>query len=576
MFKIFNSEGSTNTPQPASLLSDRHLGLLNFGNTCYCNAVLQSLYFCKPFRDRIFTTGVYNSDVLLRLQQAKDQSELQRESSVGESSQMTRSLKIDTSKSLLSPQQQTSPKTASLLSPQSLYNNIVKPLANIITQQSTQSVTLLSALKDLFVLIHNTKNSTVSPNVPPPISPNNQTASSNQSLTLINGSLVGEQKQQLKPAIVGKQKAVSPKDFIHHLRQVNEQFRAPIHHDAHEFFNYLINNIAEVLQKQNADLQKLQGDNSLDQPTEKTWIHKLFEGELVNETKCLHCECATYRSEPFLDLSLEIPSNHTSITHALKAFTAPEYMSGRNKFFCDACGALQEAEKRMLIKRLPRILVICLKRFKYVEQYGGYIKLQNRVSFPLQMRMSNAMAQSQSPTSQSQSPEDESDPNQLYQLFSIVIHLGNGANYGHYISVIRSAGRWWVYDDTVVESVDEDQLAQLFGAGIIDTSMQSNGNADSSGQQQDQQNSQLNFEKEIDDCRAGYGFMSGVPRSSLSAEGAYSQHQDFNSSNHERSTFSQRILGGWSMSGSGGSKSDTGASCLPHGTAYMLFYEAIR
>lgn len=26
---------------------------LQFGNTCYCNSVLQALYFCKPFRDRV-------------------------------------------------------------------------------------------------------------------------------------------------------------------------------------------------------------------------------------------------------------------------------------------------------------------------------------------------------------------------------------------------------------------------------------------------------------------------------------------------------------------------------------------
>lgn len=33
-------------------LSNHNL-VAQFGNTCYCNSVLQALYFCRPFREKV-------------------------------------------------------------------------------------------------------------------------------------------------------------------------------------------------------------------------------------------------------------------------------------------------------------------------------------------------------------------------------------------------------------------------------------------------------------------------------------------------------------------------------------------
>ncbi|KAL9272404.1 Ubiquitin carboxyl-terminal hydrolase 3-like protein, partial [Drosera capensis] len=32
---------------------ERYFGLVNHGNSGYCNSVLQALYFCVPFRDKM-------------------------------------------------------------------------------------------------------------------------------------------------------------------------------------------------------------------------------------------------------------------------------------------------------------------------------------------------------------------------------------------------------------------------------------------------------------------------------------------------------------------------------------------
>jgi ubiquitin carboxyl-terminal hydrolase 12/46 len=44
---------------------ERYFGFENFGNTCYCNSVLQALYFCTPFRQRVLeyaASSAYRQD----------------------------------------------------------------------------------------------------------------------------------------------------------------------------------------------------------------------------------------------------------------------------------------------------------------------------------------------------------------------------------------------------------------------------------------------------------------------------------------------------------------------------------
>lgn len=322
---------------------ERYFGFENFGNTCYCNSVLQALYFCVPFRDQLLDYYTSNKG------------------------------SADTEE------------------------NILTCLADLFTQISSQKK---------------------------------------------------------------KTGVISPKRFVQRVRKQNELFRGYMHQDAHEFLNFLLNELVDILEKESVKpasetsssatvangLINLQENGGKKEPL-VTWVHKNFQGILTNETRCLRCETVTARDETFLDLSLDIEQN-SSITSCLKNFSSTETLNAEDKFFCDKCCSLQEAQKRMKIKKPPQILVIHLKRFKYMENLGRYKKLSYRVVFPMELKLSNTM--------------EEADIE--YSLFALVVHVGRGPDHGHYVSLVKSHNHWLLFDDDNVEIIDELAVQTFFGS----------------------------------------------------------------------------------------------------------------
>jgi ubiquitin carboxyl-terminal hydrolase 12/46 len=88
-----------------------------------------------------------------------------------------------------------------------------------------------------------------------------------------------------------------------------------------------------------------------------------------------------------------------------------EMLCGECKYYCENCCSKQEAEKRfiyqaeiliemkffnlfffrMRIKKLPKILALHLKRFKFVGDLNKFKKLTYRVVFPFELRLFNTV-----------------------------------------------------------------------------------------------------------------------------------------------------------------------------------------
>ncbi|KAK4550026.1 hypothetical protein LTR36_002993 [Oleoguttula mirabilis] len=423
--------------------SDKYFGFENYGSTCYCNSIIQCLYYSAPFRENVLSFP--SKPFLESLAE-----ELARSESNGK------------------------PSNGAPLSPRSMS---ATPYPNVSSPARKQTVPGSPGPGGVVKQEENKDSPEFRKKLALAAGPVLDMTGDNSVKYGMDESLFTSLKDIFE-AILGNQShigVVSPHKFLEILRRENEMFRSAMHQDAHEFLNLLLNQVVdnvELFSKQHPMLTQqpqpnvnggapetglaaamssaVAGAQQVGNGLDTHWVHDLFEGTLTSETRCLTCETTSQRDEAFLDLSVDL-SAHTSVTSCLRKFSEEEMLCERNKFHCDNCGGLQEAEKRMKIKRLPRILALHLKRFKYTEDLQRLQKLFHKVVYPFHLRLFNTT-------------DDAEDPDRLYELYAVVVHIGGGPYHGHYVSIIKTQDRGWLlFDDELVEPVDKAYVLSFFG-----------------------------------------------------------------------------------------------------------------
>ncbi|KAI1820136.1 cysteine proteinase [Xylaria intraflava] len=415
--------------------SDKFYGMENFGNTCYCNSIVQALFYTTAFREQVLnfppqspldTPNGTRPKVNVHIRAPNTNGNAQAD---GNGKTNTNGRGPPTPGSPQPGQQvrpEDKPDTPEYKKKQAMLKGPILELAQESSNTCGMEEGTFTGLRDIFMAL---------------VESNTRTG------------------------------VLSPQRFLEIFKRDNEMFRNSMHQDAHEFYGLVLNDVISNVESTAQRLLNRQAEGNAEGMTQslrtalsavaKTtpngtnspgtgWVHDIFEGLLTSETRCLTCETASQRDETFLDLSIDL-EEHTSVTSCLQKFSAEEMLCERNKFHCDHCGGLQEAEKRMKIKRLPKVLALHLKRFKYTEDYSRLQKLFHRVVYPYQLRMFNTT-------------EDMEDPDRLYELYAVVIHIGGNAYHGHYVSVIKTEDRGWLlFDDEMVEPVDKHYVRNFFG-----------------------------------------------------------------------------------------------------------------
>jgi ubiquitin C-terminal hydrolase len=140
------------------------------------------------------------------------------------------------------------------------------------------------------------------------------------------------------------------------------------------------------------------------------------------------------------------PKSTTSLLDCFKYFTTKEMLSDDDQWMCAKCKVLKKTSKKFDLWLLPKVLIVQLKRFTYLD--GSRSKNNLFIDCPLRdLDLSQFVL----------NPDEK--VNAKYELIAVSNHMG-GLGGGHYTAHAKNSvdQKWHTFDDARVSEVDEDSV----------------------------------------------------------------------------------------------------------------------
>ena len=259
--------------------------------------------------------------------------------------------------------------------------------------------------------------------------------------------------------------------------------------DAQEFFNMTFDRLERELHRTLAP---------------NNFLRSMFGGVLSNQLQCA-CSHRSDRDEPFYILSVEVRKR---LQDSLTSFVTDELLQGNNAYLCRTCNQKVDTVKRVVLKEVPPVLLLHLKRFELDYETMRFRKLNDECSFPSVLDVEpytvEAMHRKRSPAGSAQTntdtvPKSESEvktcadddtahedgdnkdrtersteSKYMYDLVGVLVHSGTAAG-GHYYSFIKErpsrfggegVENWFEFNDTLVRPFDPADLPREAFGGV--------------------------------------------------------------------------------------------------------------
>jgi ubiquitin C-terminal hydrolase len=173
----------------------------------------------------------------------------------------------------------------------------------------------------------------------------------------------------------------------------------------------------------------LNEDNSWDKFDTSPFV-PIYHGQTKNCIKCLKCKTVKNVFEEYNSINLNVPLEKSNLTDLFLKYLEKEvHNDTANLYYCETCKNNEVCEKKISLYRLPKILIIVLKRYTFTGS-----KIVSEVTFEPKIKIRESLS------------NDIKD----YHLQSIINHTGNLYN-GHYTNYTIINGKCLFIDDESIK-----------------------------------------------------------------------------------------------------------------------------
>lgn len=164
----------------------------------------------------------------------------------------------------------------------------------------------------------------------------------------------------------------------------------------------------------------------------------LFYGLFQNRVICVECKKISMYYEPFSMINLPICEKTNTLFDCIDKYTSFEIMDGVNKYSCGNCKKDTIGKKKIMVWKLPPVLVFSLNRF------SGSRKIDKYIDFPINKAIFNNLVQ------------PENSKNRVYDLVAVANHSGS-LNGGHYWAYTKGTnGKWYNCNDEHISEITNE------------------------------------------------------------------------------------------------------------------------